>query len=187
MRRHGSLGSVVILGLVLGLCAVVDADAPRPGTAIDVHALYERLQPGMTVREVVVAAGRSSLLASPEPVTAWVLWNPPVSGRPTAVLRAVFREGRLGRVEYESFGEEYVRRAKGADPAIEIGEDELRRLWRQVWQSAQAAGQCRDALEAFHQLVLHLQERLTATEQATWVQALELRRTAEAQLERLDR
>jgi hypothetical protein len=131
----------------------------------------------MTIAEVAALAGRPRLGTSAEPVTGWLLWSTPQASAATAVLRASFRDGRLTRLEYEAFGEEYRRLAKGPDAAMELTEDELRRLWRRT----QAVESCQEALDAFHRLLLQTQERLTPSEQAAWVRALELRRAADAQ------
>ena len=172
--------TTLMLAVLLGwpLASSLAGEDAR-GRDIDTHAIYERLQIGMTVKEVAAVADRPQLLATAEPLHTWLLWNQPATGRPTGVLRTSFRDGRLVRAEHESFGDAYQRVAKGGDPGVEIGEDELRRLWRRTWRASRAAEQCQDALEAFHRLVLGAQERLTAAEQASWVRALELRRAAE--------
>lgn len=178
-----SLVAVLLVGTLVGAAA----GDPRRPAQLDLHALYQRLQPGMTVKEVGAIAGGAGLRASPEPVTSWLVWNPPVPGAPMAVVRASFRDSRLVRVEYESFGDEYRRLAKGTDPGVAIDEEELRRLWRRGWRATEAAAHCHEALEAFHQLVVRVQDRLTTAEQAAWVRALELRRSAEAEIGSLDR
>ncbi len=180
MRDPGTLRVTLVVGVLwLGAASGAFGADEGPGGRVDIRALYERLRPGMTVQEVAAAANRRHLGATAEPVTSWLIWNRPAGAGVTAVLRAAFRDGRLARVEYEAFGDEYQRLAKGADPAVEVGEEELRRLWRRAWQVARAADECREALDAFHQLVLQLQERLTPAEQQAWVRALELRRAAE--------
>jgi hypothetical protein len=45
-----------------------------------------------------------------------------------------------------------------------------------------AAESCHEAMDAFHRLVLRVQERPTTDEQQDWVRALQLRRTAETAL-----
>ncbi len=166
--------SAVMLLAFLVTPAVADERAPT--TAAEIRTLYERLQPGMPIGEVAGLAGRPRLGTGAEPVTSWLLWNTPQSGAATAVLRAAFRDGRVARLEYEAFGEEYQRLAKGPDPTVEMSEAEMRRLWRRT----QAVEGCQEALEAFHRLVLQVQDRLTPSEQQAWVRALELRRAAEA-------
>jgi len=188
MRMASLVVSVATLGILAsGPAAQVTADPWRRLTEADLGALYERLQPGMTVGEVARTAGPAALRQAAEPVTSWLVWSPPALRRPTVVLRMSFRDGRLTRVEYESFGDEYRRLAKGREFGVEIGDQELRRLWRQLWQVTEAAGDCRVALDAFHHLVVQVQERLTTAQQAAWVRALELRRAAEAELSSLDR
>jgi hypothetical protein len=180
------------MGMSRWLCALCLslaglAGGPVPATErgvrsdVDVHDLYARLTPGMSLREVAALAG-GELGTTPEPVTTWLLWSPLPGGRGTAVLRAAFQDGRLVRLEYESFGAEYRRLVKGADPWIEIAADELARIWRQSWRATQAAESCRDALDAYHRVVLDAQERLTAEEQQAWARALLLRRTAQQKL-----
>jgi hypothetical protein len=165
--------------LIAGLGAgPVDAADRSVRSDIDVHALYERLSPGMSVSEVAALAG-GQLGATAEPVTTWLLWSEGRDGRGTAVLRAAFLDGRVSRLEYEWFGSEYRRLVKGADPWLEIAADELARIRRQAWRADRAAEGCRDALDAYHQLVLGAQERLTSEEQQAWARALGLRRSVE--------
>lgn len=169
--------TIALLTLLTLLVTPAVADERPPTTDAEVRGLFERLRPGMSIAEVAGLAGRPRLGTGAEPVTGWLLWSAPQASAATAVLRASFRDGRLTRLEYEAFGEEYQRLAKGPDVAMELNEDELRRLWRRT----QAVESCQEALDAFHQLLLHVQERLTPSEQAAWVRALELRRAAEAQ------
>ncbi len=181
---HGMTGVVAILVLSLLASSApwsAYADEWWEPTKADLYVLYERLRPGMTATDVAVVAGRASLSGSSDPVTSWLIWNPPVAERPTTVLRASFRDGRLARVQYESFGEQYRRLVKGGELGVEIEEKELRRLWRQTSRLTQTVEHCHEALEAFHRLVLRAQDRLTTAEQAAWVRALALRRAAEAE------
>jgi hypothetical protein len=141
----------------------------------------------MAAEDVARVSGRRALSGSSDPVTSWLIWSPPATGRPTEVLRAVFREGRVVHVAYEAFGDEYRRLVKGTEPAVEMSEDELRRLWRRDWRLTQAVERCEEALDTFHQLALGFQERLTTAEQAAWVHALGLRRAAERELGALRR
>jgi hypothetical protein len=187
MRGAKTVAATLLLGsFLLGSGSPGADERPRLG-GIDLHDIYQRLQPGMTVDEVARAADRRALATSTGPVTSWVIWNPPETGRPTTVLRAAFDDGRLVRVEYEAFGDEYRRLIKGGDLALTVSEDELRRLWRRDWRLTQAVEHCEEALEAFHQLTLAFQERLTTAEQAAWVHALGLRRAAERDLGALRR
>jgi hypothetical protein len=168
----------LLVGAVASLGGPVLA-AERSGPSdVDVYDLYARLRPGMSVREVATLAG-GQLGAVAEPVTTWLLWSSPPGTSGTAVLRASFQDGRLTRLEYEAFGAEYRRLVKGADPWVEIAGDELARIWRQTWRTEQAAESCRQALDAYHRVILDAQERLTAEEQQAWARALLLRRTAE--------
>jgi hypothetical protein len=151
---------------------------------MDLHALYRRLEPGMTVEQVAAAAtgDGSRLGAAATPVTSWLVWTPAAPGRPTAVLRATFRDGRLNRLEYEVFGEDYHRSAKGEEPDVEVSQDDLTRLRRRSATLDRVADGCRKTVEAYHRLVLGAQNRLTRDEQKAWVRALELRRAVDAQL-----
>jgi hypothetical protein len=184
VRRHLRATPLAVL-LLLGAASRAAAEgAPAPGqlppTASEIRTLYDRLQVGMPIGEVAALANRPRLgrpAPGAEAVTSWLLWSAPGSG-PTAVLRAAFRNDRLARLEYELFGDEYQRLAKESDPTVEMGEAELRRLWRRT----QAAEDCQQALEAFHRLLLGLQDRLTTAEQQDWVRALEQRRAVERQL-----
>jgi hypothetical protein len=97
------------------------------------------------------------------------------------VLRAAFQDGRVSRLEYEWFGSEYRRLVKGGDSWVEIPADELARIWRQARQAGRLAEGCRDALDAYHRVVLGAQERLTGEEQQGWARALQLRRAVEQQ------
>jgi hypothetical protein len=133
----------------------------------------------MTVKEVTAVIDDGRLREAPDTVTAWVIWSPPVTGRAMAVLRAVFRDRRLVRMDYELFGEEYRRLVKGGDGDIDPAQGELRVLWSQKRQLERHAELCHDALEAYHRLVLDSQELLTRDEQGAWARALELRRRAE--------
>lgn len=172
------LGAVlVVLGLGAGPVGAADRSV---ASEVDVHALYQRLSPGMSVQDVAAVAG-GRLGAAAEPVTTWMLWSQAPDGRGTAVLRASFQDGRLSRLEYEWFGSEYRRLVKGADPWLEIAGDEMARIWRQVWQTNRAVESCRDALDAYHHVVQGAQERLTDEEQQAWARALQLRRTVEQQ------
>jgi hypothetical protein len=164
--------ALVTLGL---LVTPAVADDRAPVTAGQILALYGRLSPGMTAGDVAALARRPRLAAS-EAVTSWVLWSVPQAGAETAVLRGTYRDGRLFRLEYEAFGDEYRRLAKGGDDGIELAEEELRHLW----QRGQAADSCQVALEAFHRLLLRAQDRLVPSEQEAWVKALELRRQVES-------
>jgi hypothetical protein len=167
------LPSLVVLGL-LAMPALAADHAPV--SAGQILALYGRLSPGMSAGDVAALARRPRLAPSGGPVSAWLLWSTPQGGVETAVLRATFRDGRLFRLEYEAFGDEYRRLAKGGDDAIELTEEELRHLW----QRTQAGDACQVALEAFHRLLLRAQDRLVPSEQEAWVKALELRRQVES-------
>jgi len=171
--------SLALVGLLLTTLLPVLAAEKSPMVTIDLATLYQRLHPGMTVREVARAAGREPVLTPEKNLSTWLLWTPPVGGRPTEVLRAAFRDGRLARIEYEAFGDEY-RHVMKSDRAIDS--DQVTRLWRRSTEVMEAAEGCGDALDAFHQLVVGLQERLTAAEQQAWVRALELRRAAQSKL-----
>jgi hypothetical protein len=169
------------IGTLLVVIAASLAGGPSPAadrSDIDVYELYVRLRPGMSAKEVGDLIG-GRLGGTAEPVTSWLLWSPMPGGSGTAVLRASFQDGRVTRLEYESFGAEYRRLVKGADPWVEIAGDELARIWRQAWRAEKAAATCREALDAYHDVVLDAQERLTADEQQAWARALLLRRTAE--------
>jgi hypothetical protein len=168
---------VVVVSLAGGPVLAADRGVR---SSVDVHDLYARLSAGMSLREVAALAG-GDLGTTPE-VTTWLLWSPLPGGSGTAVLRAAFHDGRVTRLEYESFGAEYRRLVKGADPWLEIAGDELARIWRQNWRLQRAAESCRHALDAYHDLVLGAQERLTTDEQQAWARALLLRRTTEERL-----
>lgn len=174
---------LVVLGAVLGLPWMAGAVEPVVAT-VDLSVLYQRLRPGMTVGQVATAAGRSHLGGGADPVTSWLVWSRSAESGETTVVRTAFRDDRLVRVELEFFGEEYRRYVKGGDVAVEMAARELRRLLRRTTEVQEAAGECDDALEAFHQLLLRAQERLTPEEQQAWAQALERRRTAQRDLER---
>jgi hypothetical protein len=172
----------VLVGLCLSLAASgVGAEPPERASELDIYALYQRLRPGMAVEAVEALAERATRLTTGAPVAAWLLWRHAGPDRGTEVLRASFRDGRLARIEYESFGDEYQHFVKG-DRTVPMEADEVARLWRRAAQVDQAAERCHGALEAFHQLVVRVQERLTTNEQREWVRALELRRAAEAAL-----
>lgn len=181
--RHVMLWSLSILMILcLPLTAdVVGAEPRGRRSEMDVSTLYQRLTPGMSVQAVEALAEHATRLTLHEPVTTWLLWQHSDPGRGTEVLRAAFRDGRLARIEYESFGDEYRHLVKG-DRTVPMDADEVARLWRRATQVDQAADSCHEALDAFHQLVLRLQERLTTNEQRDWVRALQLRRAAETQL-----
>jgi hypothetical protein len=176
--------SMVLLLVALGLLVTpAVADDRAPVTAGHILALYGRLSPGMSAGDVAAIARRPRLAAAGDPVTTWLLWSSPQGGVETAVLRATFRDGRLFRLEYEAFGDEYRRLAKGGDDAIELTEEELRHLW----QRTQAGDACQVALEAFHRLLLRAQDRLVSSEQEAWVRALELRRQVDSHAPALTR
>ncbi|HWC05378.1 MAG TPA: hypothetical protein VHF87_21700 [Methylomirabilota bacterium] len=180
MMRWGWFRLLPALVAVL-LGSPVGAADREARSDLDVLALYDRLTPGMSLRDVAAVAG-GQLGTTPEPVTTWVLWNPMPDGKGTAVLRAAFQDGRVIRLEFESFGVEYRRLVKGADPWVEIASDELARIWRQNWKAGRAAERCRSALDAYHHVVLGAQERLTSDEQRAWARALLLRQEAERHL-----
>jgi hypothetical protein len=177
------VASLALLALLLAAQFPALADEKLPAANIDLEALYQRLRPGMTVQEFARAAGRETMLKPGEPLRTWLLWTPPLAGRPIEVLRTAFKDGRLARIEYESFGDEYRHLVKG-DSRMEIDSDQVTRLWRRSAEVMEAAEDCGEALEAFHQLVVGLQERLTSAEQQAWVRALKLRRAAQAGLSR---
>jgi hypothetical protein len=177
---------LLFASVLLGSGSPGAQERPRSG-GVDLHEVFRRIEPGMAVADVSRVSGRGALSGSADPVTSWLIWSPPATGRPTEVLRAAFREGRLVHVAYEVFGDEYRRLVKGTEPAVEMSEDELRRLWRRDWRLTQAVERCEEALDAFHQLALGFQERLTTVEQASWVHALGLRRAAERELGALRR
>jgi hypothetical protein len=187
MSGAGIVATVLLVGSVLLGAGSLRAQEPSGRGGVDLHDVFRRVEPGMTVEDAARVSGRRALSGSAQPVTSWVVWSPPVTGRPTEVLRAAFRDGRLVHLEYEVFGDEYRRLVKGAEPAVEMSEDELRRLWRRDWRLTQAVERCEEALEVFHQLALGFQERLTTAEQAAWVHALGLRRAAERELGALKR
>jgi hypothetical protein len=175
-----------MFGWLLAVQTPVLAGEPRLPAIAELEILYQRMEPGMTVAEVARAAGRQPVVAPGQPLTSWLVWTPPVTGRPVDVLRTSFRDGRLVRIEYESFGEEYRHLVKG-DRRPEIDGDQMTRLWRRSVEVTETAEACGEALEAFHQLVIGLQERLRPAEQQAWVLALTLRRAAEPGLNSLSR
>jgi hypothetical protein len=78
-----ALLAVVVAGP--GWASVAAAD--REGRSdLDVRDLYERLTPGMSLREVGAEAG-GQLGTTVEPVATRLLWNPTPDGKGTAVLR----------------------------------------------------------------------------------------------------
>jgi hypothetical protein len=168
-----------IVTLLLCLVSIGVAAEPRDrDSRTDLNGLYRRLSPGMTVTEVQALTEQPSKLGLGEPVTTWLLWQQDSSGRGTEVLRASFRDGRLVRVEYESFGEEHRHLVKG-DRTVAMDADEVGRLWRRAARIGQVAENCHEALDAYHRLVLGAQERLTTSEQQDWARALRLRRAVE--------
>jgi hypothetical protein len=185
IRVRASAWIVVGLPILLGVPTSVPAQEPGSGPQVDVLALYHRLQPGMAIDEVVRLARPSGGQVPGEATTSWLLWRH--SARGTEVLRTSFRDSRLARVQYEAFGEEYRRLVKDGPPTIRIDRGELTRLWQRSARVEEAAEDCQAALDAFHRLVMQVQERLSPTEQRAWVRALELRRAAEAELEGLAR
>jgi hypothetical protein len=187
VRRHSRLtAGLALFGSLLAVQLPVLADETRPVESVELRPLYQRLHPGMTIQEVASAAGRETMLRAETPLSSWLIWTPPADGRPVEVLRTAFRDGRLARIEYESFGDEYRHLMKG-DRRTEMDSDQLTRLWRRSAEVMEAAEVCGEALEAFHQLVVGLQERLTSAEQQAWVRALKLRRAADAGLNSLSR
>jgi hypothetical protein len=157
------------------------AEEPPPTSAVEVRALYDRLEPGMSIGQVAEAAKRPQLLTNQAPITPWLIWSRTVTQEATVVVRAFFQDARLARIEYESFGEEYQRLIKGTELTLGLAEAERRRLS----QSRDALAHCSDALNAYHQLRLRAQERLTPAEQQVWGRALELRRAVEGELKGL--
>ena len=186
MRR--TITAVMALGwLVLTAADARASDGAGPGEGVDLRALYQRLQAGMTVAEVAAAAGRARLGSDAEPVASWLLWGRSADGRDTVVLRASFREGRLARVEHETFGETYRRLMKGEEPSADISPPELQRLLRRARDVEEAVGDCESVLEAYHRLLVRAQERLTTMEQLDWARALEQRRALQRELGRVGR
>lgn len=172
-----AIASLAVLTAVLAAGSAGAAQRRVTGTPSGIRALYERLEPGMTVGQVAAVADRPALGAEAG-VTSWLVWSPPGPGGPTAVLRVSFRDGRIARLEHEVFGDEYRRLVKGTDATVELDAAEARRLW----QRGQAVDDCHEALDAYHRLVLGVQQRLSPAEQQAWVRALELRREAESRL-----
>jgi hypothetical protein len=173
--------SLVLAAVTIGMAGTAATAGQRAARhEVDVPALFERLVPGMSVAEVAALAGEARLREAREPISSWLLWTPGPDGRGTTVLRAWFQDGRLTRLELESFGDEYRRLVKGADPWVEVAADELARIWRRSWRVERAAERCHDALDAYHELVVGAQERLVPAEQQAWARALILRREAEA-------
>ena len=159
----------------------------NPGTPLggaDIYKLYQELQLGMAVEAVATAVNGAALRTASRPVTSWLIWTPPVTRRPTTILRATFRDGRLDRLDYESFGTHYERLVKTRYSEVAIPQSELHRLWRDRWQLEETLEQCRAALGAYHRLVLGVQDRLSPEEREGWVRALELRRATESQINR---
>jgi len=179
-RTHPRLVTgLAFLFLLFASQGRVFPDDAKPVDPIALEALYQRLGVGMTEQEVARAAGRETLMTGRnQPLKSWLLWTPAMAGRPTEVLRTAFKDGRLARVEYEAFGEEYRHLVKG-----DIDGDQITRLWRRSAQVHEAAEDCGVALQAFHHLVVGLQNRLTSAEQQAWVHALELRRAAQKALD----
>ncbi|HEV8307032.1 MAG TPA: hypothetical protein VGW35_05145 [Methylomirabilota bacterium] len=177
---------MALLALLLAVPWPALADEKLPAANIALEGLYQRLSPGMTSQDVARTAGRETMLKPGKQPRTWLLWTPPFAGRPIEVLRTAFRDGRLARIEYESFGDEYRHLVKG-DRRMETDSDQVTRLWRRSAEVMEAAEDCGEALEAFHHLVVGLQERLTSPEQQAWVRALQLRRAAQAGLGSLSR
>jgi hypothetical protein len=94
------------------------------------HFLFPHLS-GRRPRE------HATRLTADQPVTTWLLWQFSGPDRGTEVLRATFRDGRLARIEYESFGDDYQRLIKGDHP-IPMDADEITRLWRRAARVDQA-------------------------------------------------
>jgi hypothetical protein len=94
------LTAAAVAGLPRGSVQAAEPEAPR---AVDLRALHERLTPGMSSREVAALAD-GQLRAAAASVTTWLLWGPTPDGNGMAVLRAAFQDGRVIRLEYESFG-----------------------------------------------------------------------------------
>lgn len=181
--RIRTVWRLLVLAGIAGVAAIAAAGEPRAGRDDgDVLAVFERLEPGMTVGEVATIAGEARLRTTTAPVSSWLRWRPSPDGRGMLVLRAFFHEGRVLRLELEAFGEEYRRLVKGADPGVEIAADQLARIWRRSWRAERAAERCRDALDAYHDLLVGAQERLVPAEQQAWARALLLRRAAEGAL-----
>ena len=185
-RRPRLTASLALLGLLLALPLPVVAAEPGPVASVELQTLFQRLHPGMTVQEVASAAGPKTMLSPGQPPHSWLIWTPPAAGRPVEVLRTAFRDGRLARIEYESFGDEYRHLVKGDRP-MELDSDQVARLWRRSAEVTETAQACGEALEAFHQVVVGLQGRLTSAEQQAWARALTLRQAAEANLNSLSR
>jgi hypothetical protein len=186
-RRLSRLAaSLAFLALLVTLPLPVVAAEPGPVASVELQTLFQRLHPGMTVQEVASAAGPKTMLSPGQPPQSWLIWTPPAAGRPVEVLRTAFRDGRLARIEYESFGDEYRHLVKGDRP-MELDSDQVTRLWRRSTEVMEAAEACGEALEAFHQLMVGLQGRLTSAEQRAWARALTLRQGAEASLNSLSR
>jgi hypothetical protein len=173
-------------GISIGLAILMVSLLTSPARAdVDLYSLYDRLEPGMTVEEVAAAADGELLRKAGDAAESWLLWTSAGPARATAVMRATFREGRLVRLQYEEFGDEYRRFVKGRDSRIEIDRQELRRLWERTARLERVTDDCQVALEAYHRLVLGAQERLTRAEQASWVRVLELRRETERRFQRI--
>lgn len=181
--RIRTVWRLLVLAGIAGVAAIAAAGEPRAGRDDgDVPAVFERLEPGMTVGEVAAIAGEARPRTTTTPVSSWLLRRPGPDGRSMLALRASFHEGRVLRLELEAFGEESRRLVKGADPGVEIAADRLARIWRRSWRAERAAERCRDALDAYRDLLVGAQERPVPAEQQAWARALLLRRAVEGAL-----
>lgn len=102
--------SALLLAVMLFLPVPVPAQ-PSPTTATPTRQVFQALMPGMTREQV------SKLAASQGPMDlkqeVWGRWIPGAKPGQVEILRVHFYDNRVYWVEYDAFGDSWLREEKG--------------------------------------------------------------------------
>ena len=104
------IASVMLLAVMVSAAVPALAQqAPAPVTAT--QQVFQSLEPGMTREQV------SKLVSSAGPMDlkqeVWGRWVPGAKPREMEVLRVHFYDNRIYWIEYDAFGESWLREEKG--------------------------------------------------------------------------
>ncbi len=104
------IASVPLLAVILSLAVPAMAQQP-PAAATATRQAFQSLELGMTREQV------SKLVSSPGPMDlkqeSWGRWIPGAKPREMEVLRVHFFDNRAYWIEYDAFGESWLREEKG--------------------------------------------------------------------------
>lgn len=102
--------SVLLLTVLVCLTAAAFAQ-PAPGALTPTRQAYRALEPGMTREQVSKLASSTGPMDLKQDV--WGRWVPGAKAGEMEVLRVHFFDNRIYWIEYDAFGESWLREEKG--------------------------------------------------------------------------